>query len=172
MGHPGKLSGVTVSHIMSSNVIFMNENDSVAFAIKMFGRCRISGAPVENNNGDYVGVISKTDLFARNVLEFMEMHGSLNDLPVGAVMSTKAPLVVEEGTTVEKASELMLANHVHRVFVTAKGRIIGVVSSYDVLKVVANPDELLGFTPEESREQCLLDIRSQLQKKSSKKADR
>lgn len=170
MGRPGKLSGVLVSDIMSPNVIFINENDSVAFAIKMFGRCRISGAPVENNVGDYVGVISKTDLFARDVLKFMEAHGSLNELPVRAVMSTKVPLVVEETTTVEKASELMLANHVHRVFVTAKDRIIGVVSSYDVLKVVAYADDAMTTCViEEDRGQSLQDIRTHLQKKSSSK---
>lgn len=165
MGRSGKLSGVLVSDIMSPNVIFINENDSVSFAIKMFGRCRISGAPVENNAGDYVGVISKTDLFARSVLEFMECHGSLNELPVRAVMSTKVPLVVEESTTVEKASELMLANHVHRVFVTSKGRIMGVVSSYDVLKVVAYADDMTTCVIEEDRDQRLLDIRTHLQKK-------
>ena len=63
----------------------------------------------------------------------------------------------------------MLANHVHRVFITSKDRIIGVVSSYDVLKVVANADDLM-FPPsfEDDREQRLLDLRAQLQKKPPK----
>jgi len=77
--------------------------------------------------------------------------------------------VVDETTTVEKAAEIMLANHVHRVFITSKDRIIGVVSSYDVLKVVANADDLM-FPPsfEDDREQRLLDLRAQLQKKPPK----
>jgi CBS domain-containing protein len=145
----------------------MNENDSVAFAVKMFGRCRISGAPVENNEGQYVGVISKTDLFSRNVMEFLECHGNLSDLAVRMVMSTKTPLVVTEDTSVERASEMMLANHVHRVFVTNQTRIIGVVSSYDVLKVVANADDVAGLAADEIREQRLADLKQHLQQQKA-----
>ena len=169
MRRPRKLSGVRVSDIMSSHVISLNENDSVSFAIKLFSRCRISGAPVENYEGEYVGVVSKTDLFDRRVLEYMEKHGNLDGLPVWQVMSSVAPLVVDESTSVEKASELMLEHHIHRVFVTSNGEMVGVLSSYDVLKVVANPEALMPPLPEMDREQCLMEVRLDIQKKKAKK---
>lgn len=169
MRRPGKLSGVRVSDIMTPHVISINENDSVSFVIKLFSSCHISGAPVENMEGEYVGVVSKTDLFHRRVLEHMEQYGSLNDLPVKTIMNANQPLVVDAATTVEKASELMLEHHIHRVFVTAKGEMVGVVSSYDVLKVVANAESKSALSSEEEREQCLLEIRTELRKKKSMK---
>jgi CBS domain-containing protein len=171
MRRPGKLSGVRVSDIMTPHVISINENDAVSFVIKLFSSCHISGAPVENIEGEYVGVLSKTDLFHRRVLEHLERHGTLDDLPVKSIMNSNQPLVVEASTTVEKAAELMLEHHIHRVFITAKGEMIGVVSSYDVLKVVAKAEEQQAVSPEEGREQCLLELRTELQKKKARKSN-
>jgi CBS domain-containing protein len=165
MGKPMKLSGLKVSNLMSPNVICINEDDSVALVIQIFSRCHISGAPVINVAGEYVGVVSKTDLFARKLLEYMEQNGSLTDLPVRCIMNPNPPLTLDEQTTVEKAAEVMLEKHVHRVFIQSNGHIVGIVSSYDILKVVANVDTTEAVTLETNMEQQLLNIKAHLQEK-------
>ncbi len=168
MGQPFNLSGLKISHIMSPNVIFVNEDDSVSFVVKIFARCSISGAPVVNKMGEYVGVVSKTDLFNKKLLEYLQHSGSLDDLPVKYIMNPTPPMCLEEHMSVEKAAEIMLQNHIHRVFVSYKEKIIGVVSSYDILKVVASAEEAPVSLLESEKEQRFLNIRAQLQKKSIK----
>lgn len=169
-----KLSGLKVAHIMSSNVIALGVEDPVSFVIKVFDRANISGAPVVNETGEYVGVISKTDLFEQSLLEYLNERGHLDDLPVRQIMNPCAPITVTEDLSVEKAAELMLENRIHRVFVRdIHGRIVGVVSSYDILKVVAGDKQLNIIPAPDSDEESqadprILSIRDQLQK--SKKA--
>lgn len=162
------LSGLKVTHLMSSNVIFINEEDSVAFAIKIFARCHISGAPVVNRLGEYVGVISKTDLFNKKMLEYLSTHGNLDELPVRHIMNPNPPMMLEEHVSVEKAAEIMLQNHIHRIFVSQRERIVGVVSSYDILKVVAFLDESNMSLMDADKEDKFFNIRAQLHKKAIK----
>jgi CBS domain-containing protein len=179
MDQQAQLSGLKVSHLMSSNVITIEEHDSVSFVIKVFDRCHISGAPVVNANGEYVGVISKTDLFDKRLLEFLKQHGSLEDLPVRYIMSDNKPMAVPETTSVERASEVMLNNHIHRIFVKDSfDRIIGVVSSYDILRVVAGscpqqlPQQPTSSNVSNLKEQQILNIREQLNKNKAKQQGR
>ncbi len=142
MSETEKLCGLCVADIMSGNVICVDEDDSVPFVIKIFDRCHISGAPVLNHKGEYAGVLSKTDLFAKALLQHLKQYGNLEDLKVKDIMNNNPLITVYEDLSVEKAAELMLNHHIHRVFVKNKiGRISGVVSSYDILKVVAVDDK-------------------------------
>lgn len=168
MGQSINLSGLKVSHLMSTNVIFISEEDSVAFAIKIFSRCNISGAPVVNRAGEYVGVVSKTDLFNKKMLEYLGQNGNLDELPVKYIMNPNPPMMLEEHVSVEKAAEVMLQNHIHRIFVSQRERIIGVVSSYDILKVVAFLDEPNMAMLDAGKEDRFLSIRAHLHKKSNK----
>jgi CBS domain-containing protein len=169
MAPPPNLSGLKVSHIMSPNVILVHENDPVSFVIKIFDRCNISGAPVVNDLEEYVGVVSKTDLFDKSLLEYLNEDGNLDHLPIRCIMNATPPLMLEDGTSVEKAAEMMLHNHIHRVFIHSKERIVGVVSSYDILKVVASTcNEPSLSVIESDKEKRFLNIRAQLQKSSIK----
>lgn len=166
-----KLSGLMVSHLMSSNVICIEENDPVSFVIQVFDRCHISGAPVRNQRGEYVGVISKTDLFDRKLLDFLKQHGSLDDLPVRYIMNPNAPMAVSEETTVEKAAEIMLQHRIHRLFIKdGDEKIKGIVTSYDILRVVAAHKTGDGQSPANPKEQQILNLRDQLSKGGARKA--
>lgn len=175
MGQPIRLSGLKAKYVMTPNVIVVNEDDSVAFAIKMFDRCHISGAPVVNRQGDYVGVISKTDLFSRDVIEFLTLGCNLEDMEVRQIMCEMAPITVDEDVCVERAAEVMLRHHIHRVFVTSGDEIVGVLSSYDVLKVVSSvelPSVPVMAVVENDKEQCLITMREQLRKDIRKEQQR
>lgn len=132
-----KSQQVLVQYIMSSKPIHINEDDPLPLIINLMERAHISGAPVTNSKGEYVGVISKTDLAGSKILNLIKEKGSLDQAIGKDVMNPQLPLCINKSFPVEKAVEMMLSKHIHRIFVQdAKGEIIGVVSSFDVMKLI------------------------------------
>ncbi len=126
---------IEIRDIMSTKVIQFGEDDTAAFAIKMLERCRISGAPVINKDGKYVGVLSKTDLLCTRLIRHMEARNSLDSLCVKEIMHVAPLITVDEHHPVERTAKIMLDKHIHRVFVkNRQGQIIGIVTSFDILK--------------------------------------
>ncbi len=137
-----------VCDVMSRNVIQVNDEDSVEFAINLFDRCHISGAPVINSQGDYVGVVTRTDLSGRKVLEWVNNDCHLDSMLIREVMSFPKLITLPESSEVVDAVRLMLSQKIHRVFVTNDtGKIVGVISSFDVMKAVELNSETLKNNP-------------------------
>lgn len=53
---------LTVGDIMTGNPIIINKDSDLTDAAKLMTRHRISGLPVTDNNGELVGIITRTDL--------------------------------------------------------------------------------------------------------------
>lgn len=63
------LNSIYVSEVMRSPVSIINEDDSISLAAKKMTSENIRGLPVVNNNGELIGIITKTDItryFAEN----------------------------------------------------------------------------------------------------------
>ena len=127
-------NAVTVQDFMSKKPIHLNENDTISFVINMFDRTHISGAPVVNAKGEYVGVISKTDLASATMLRYAQ---ELDTATVRLFMTHERPLTLPLNAPLEDAVVLMLDKHVHRLFIEDDGgQIIGVLSSFDILRAI------------------------------------
>ncbi len=125
---------VTVQDFMSKKPIHINEDDTISFVINMFERTRISGAPVINAKGEYVGVISKTDLASAKLLKYGK---ELETATAKLFMSKGKPLTLPADARLEMALDMMLEKHVHRLFVDdGTGEIVGVISSFDILRAI------------------------------------
>jgi CBS domain-containing protein len=119
----------------------------------------ISGAPVVDEAGKVVGIVSTTDVVrdqhergeTMEESEQVRFHskGGVTYSPgpgyrmldpgatVGDVMSRKV-ITIRESTSLAQASELMARNHVHRLpVVSESGKVVGLVSSLDILGWVA-----------------------------------
>lgn len=122
----------------------------------------ISGAPVCDQRGKLVGVVSSTDVlrFASDVSSASEAsqgHDSLyafslerplsgqelRSMHVEGASSTKVrdimtPLVFEVApdATLHAVADMMVRGRIHRVFVSHRGRIEGVVSALDLVRVL------------------------------------
>lgn len=126
-----------IRDIMSRQVVAVREDDTVESVIDLFERKRISGALVVDGQGEYTGVVSKTDLSGRKVLDWVNQDLHLDSMMVREVMGRHKPVTVGETDPVTDAVRLMRDQHIHRVFVTdVAGKITGVVSSLDILKVI------------------------------------
>lgn len=127
-----------VKDVMTTDVLFFSEADSIASVLETLDTRNISGAPVINAAGDYVGVVTKTDLSNANVL----IHSIRNHLEQGKVsmtvhdaMSKGKPINVSQEMLLREAAAVMVEKKVHRLFaVDPQDKITGVISSLDVIK--------------------------------------
>ena len=132
-------AGIPVTRIMSRNVRFVSEDESISAVMKFFDEWRISGAPVVSRDGEAIGVITKTDLVDQHMLERIRAGQDLNRLKVRDILKSRHIWTVDETVSVEEAASLMLRSRIHRVFVKDRqGKIQGVVSTFDIMKIFAS----------------------------------
>jgi CBS domain-containing protein len=138
---------IRLRDIMTTDVVAFSPETSLLDAIETMAERHISGAPVMSGNR-VVGVISGTD-----ILEFVASNPSLTADFDGAEQSDRSALAshsVSEAmsggpvatlppdATVMAAAELMRTAEIHRVFVEDDGVIVGVVTSLDVTRALAD----------------------------------
>lgn len=147
-------------HVMTSEVITVTPSTPLSEFARICAEDEISGAPVVTVDGRLVGIVSKTDLIAR-VLEgghafasnrdFRALFG-LGEQDVGAmpgmaseseeevvgtvqdVMQTDVVSVGPDAPVHEVAWKLATEG-IHRVVVTEGERLLGIITSLDLLRV-------------------------------------
>jgi len=130
------LDELTAEDLMSRNPQSVRDNATVDEAVKFLTDRAISGAPVINESGRPVGVISRTDLLIheRERRRTTNEHEAADTTPVSAVM-TPIVFTAREKDTAQKVTEQMVALNVHRLFVVdAADVLIGVITPLDVLR--------------------------------------
>ena len=117
----------------------------------------ISGSPVANEQGDLIGIATLKDIADFHLNSVNENYESqlteeeklearrlrmmifegMAKLPVevGDIMT---PIIfsVDEQTKVVDVAKLMLKEHLHRVFVKKGQTLTGIITTYDILKVI------------------------------------
>jgi CBS-domain-containing membrane protein len=147
---------LTAQDLMSRELVVLPQELSLKTAARWLARDHISGAPVVDEAGCCIGVLSSTD-FVR-YLEKEEgaetphctltadvVHGwqmiELEMLPQDQVRNfmTPSPLTVAPNTSIVELARLMLEAHVHRLIVVDEDlHPIGIVTATDILAAVAH----------------------------------
>ncbi|MCP4201780.1 MAG: CBS domain-containing protein [bacterium] len=117
----------TAKDVMSETVVTVRDDLTLWQVSEILAEHKISGAPVEDDEGSLLGVVSVTDV-NRSAAE--------PQLKARQIMTPIADTVSEE-TTVPEIARIMVGNHYHRVIVTRREKPVGIVSSMDLLKLVA-----------------------------------
>lgn len=120
---------------MSSPIVTVPADARATEAEAILQRHGVTALGVTDGGGALVGVISRTDLLDAAEGEAGETF-SLPDLPVHELMSLD-PVTVDAGTPLRDVAATMLAERIHRVFVTDDGVPRGVLSTRDVMGAVA-----------------------------------
>jgi CBS domain-containing protein len=146
----------TVRDAMVREVVAVASDTSLDAVARLFALNGISGAPVIDDDGRLLGVISQSDLTdaerARSgapgrPLYYRVWNGDIRAMGVVSlvpeplrgvaadVMST-ALVAIEHDATIEAAARRMLAEHVHRLLVVERGRVVGLISALECLRAL------------------------------------
>lgn len=116
---------VKIADLMAKRVITARPHHSVAHVRAMMEKNAIHSVPVVGPDNEALGIITSTDL-ARRLKE---------TTPVNRVM-TKDVTVVPAYNDVSVAARIMRKNKIHHVIVTHEKSVVGMISSFDLLRLV------------------------------------
>jgi CBS domain-containing protein len=138
--------------IMRKDVVTVRENLTLKELASVLLEHRITGAPVVDKNGKLVGVVSQTDLVRRDredsqtheapmyhqdLDRWLGRHGFQVEAPDYARVSdvmTPAVLAAECDTPIEELARCMTLKRIHRLVITRRGKLAGIVTSMDIMR--------------------------------------
>ncbi|MEN8245821.1 MAG: CBS domain-containing protein [Thermodesulfobacteriota bacterium] len=144
---------------MNVNVLAAKPDWSIHHLAEFFMEKCISGAPVQSDAGIPIGVVSLTDIVHHETQPEKDrqwphdyyLHGlerryareeagafQIEAEPDVTVRDIMTPLIfqIPEDTPLQRVADTMIKNHIHRVFVTRDDRVVGIISTADMLKVI------------------------------------
>ena len=152
----------TAADVMTPDVLMVGEDMTVSELADFLIEHEITGAPVVDRKGKAVGVVSVTDIAAAHtgseaaigLIPHHEYFGGAEGFTIRemrgfqvedderrvAEIMTPAIFSVPEDTPVSKVARTMIAGRIHRLLVTRQEKIIGIVTSLDLLSVLAEAD--------------------------------
>ena len=131
-----------VKDVMTTRVIAVRADASYADLAAMLREHRISGFPVIDADGVVVGVVSESDLLARQEAPGpRRKRASTAELTAADLMSWP-PATIGPDETVRHAARLMYARKLRRLpVVDQRGRLLGLVTRADLLSAFTRPDD-------------------------------
>ncbi len=105
--------------------------NTVAEALELMERYRISGVPITDDDGVLVGILTNRDLrFETDTAQ-----------PVSALMTSRNLVTAPFGTTLEEAEAILHRNKIEKLpVVDADGRLKGLITVKDISKRIKYPD--------------------------------
>jgi CBS domain-containing protein len=137
------LAAETAADLMTPNPVSIRDTATVTEAVSLLTDKGISGAPVIDDAGHPIGVLSRGDIVAHDRERSVgSAAGSAYETAAGDIGSTRvrdlmtpAVFSVAPETPAGKVVGEMLALQVHRLFVVDNsGVLVGVISAQDVLR--------------------------------------
>jgi CBS domain-containing protein len=155
--------------VMTETVISVKPEMTVREAAKVLMDHGISGAPVIDDDGSVVGILSEGDLIHRAELETEERrHSWWLDLfspnsdakdyvkshsNLVADLMTRDVISIDEATPLPTVANILETRHIKRVPVMRGGRVVGIVSRANIVRALATAvDEPIAETVPTDRE--------------------
>ncbi len=130
----------TVAELMTADPLIVPADLPATEAAQVLDFYRVSGAPVVDEDGAVLGVVSRSDLVHTFTSE--ALLESWPEVVVRDVMSGPA-ITVGCGALADEATRLMEAHRIHRLVVVGADRRtpIGIVTRSDLLRALAGWDD-------------------------------
>lgn len=113
--------------IMTSNVVTVNETQTVQEAAALMSEYNIGAIPVVNNNKQIVGIVTDRDITLRTTAQ-----GEDAQTPVSEVMTAQQIVQGTPDMDVHRAADLMAEQQIRRLPVVENGQIVGMVALGDL----------------------------------------
>ncbi|MDO6564107.1 CBS domain-containing protein [Amphritea sp. 1_MG-2023] len=127
------LRSVKASDYMAEQLITFTPETDLFDAINQLLKYRISGAPVLNQEGRLVGLLSEADCL--KAILTLTYHEEEMGGRVGDYMSTDVVTIAHDADIISVAAEF-IGNKTRRLPVLNNGKLIGQISRCDVLRAV------------------------------------
>lgn len=145
-----------VRDIMTADVVTVRPDTSVSEIARLMTEHAISGLPVVDENDKVLGVVTELDMIVRNTrfkmpafiafldaIIYLETPGQYRErvehmlgTTAGEIMSEPA-VTVGPDASIEELAELMVDRKMNPIPVVAAGRLIGIVSRSDIIRLMA-----------------------------------
>ena len=116
---------VKVADLMTSRILTAQPHHSVDHIRSMMQKNRVHAIPIEGPDGEVAGIVTAKDLAG-------DLRGNQ---PVSQVMTEKV-YTIPQYNGIHQAARLMRNHKVNHVVVTHEKKIVGILSSFDLLKLV------------------------------------
>jgi CBS domain-containing membrane protein len=129
---------------MNRELVKIGEKQTMSDVAQEFRARDISSAPVIDDGGSCIGILSATDFLHRATLAASDSDTFIagSDADVARSFMTREVLTVSQKTSVLGAAEIMTINHIHRLpVVDEHHQVVGVVSTMDVVAALLNAIE-------------------------------
>ena len=151
--------------VMNTELIKVRDDMTVADLAEFLVDNEVSGVPVEDAEGRLVGVVSLSDIarsltgrdeavlthtdsdyYLRsweerfNAEDIAGLRVAESDETVGEIM-TPSIVAVDEEMPVSKVAEKMIDARIHRLLVTRDQKVVGIISTTDLLGLLVDDDE-------------------------------
>jgi len=142
-----------VKDIMTTDLVTVKEDATIRDLIRTFADKDILGVPVINDKGFVCGVVSSIDIlknesshsfyhdpFMKNFeMNFIE-DAKFFDHTVAEIMSRDIYSIGPD-ESIARMAKIMYDKKIHRLLVTEYNKLVGIVSTFDLLKLLASSDE-------------------------------
>jgi len=116
---------VKVKDLMTKDVTTAQPHQSVGHIKEKMAKRSVNSIPVVSTNHAAVGVVSASDLIAA------KKEGT----PISNIMADKV-YTIPEYEDVSVAARMMRNHKIHHLIVTSEQKVVGIISSFDLLKLV------------------------------------
>ena len=116
-----------VSDLMTSRVITITRHQTIGQARDLLAKHGIHSVPVVDDEREPVGVITSTDLIGDSSKETL----------IGQVM-TRDVYTIPQYSGFHIAARMMRNHKIHHLIVTHEKKVVGIISSFDLLELVEN----------------------------------
>jgi len=155
------MASLVAQDIMKTEVLFAYEGWSIKYLANFLKNHNITGAPVYASDHELVGVVSVTDIFnfenqgAEGKVDALRDYYQMaygNDLNIADLerwsnnaeenctvhqIMQQRLISVAPTTPIAEVCRIMLDNKIHRVFVTEEGKVSGVITTSNLLGILA-----------------------------------
>ena len=170
--------------LMTEKVVCVHPETPIKDLIKILVKNHINGAPVVDKNGKLVGVVSKTDIVEydgktskkqaavskksfysdtngklKKAFDKVSKSKSFGKAVVKDIMTSHV-ITAQADDTIDRLAKIMYDKKIHRIIIQDKGRVVGVVSTIDILRAVST----MGYGSSAFvTEEAILDLQERLE---------
>jgi len=116
---------VRVCDLMADRVVSLTRHQTVGHARQLLSKLGFHSLPVVDQDGEAVGILTSSDL----------IEDVKDETVVGKVMTREVQTVARYSAP-HVAARLMRKHHIHHLVVTHERKVVGVLSSFDLLAIM------------------------------------